>query len=777
VLVVVVLLTVGIAIGLVRSKEEPPVEPGAVESQHGRLNAELLAQLAQLEAQERHLNETTWADEMLAQACGRTFEIFWDELNASTNRLEVAASFPVGKIVLGQRSGPRGLRHGIELWESDGRGVELAGEAWRGYVEAFRSAGWELGATEFRHRRFDVDEAGRPEESRFYFAAHLDNVPRSERAVLEGELVVSWDAPGPEDELVSVGAIDASGLSLKTRRGELPFREMELDRIAPPENAYSIDPLIAYDLDGDGLSEIILAGKNLVYRRNEDGTYRKEQLCRHLPGVLYTAVLADFDGDGAVDLLCASIEGLWLVKGSEGGTFEEPGRLVRSRTRDWKYPFVLTCGDIDGDGDLDVFVGQYKVPYEGGAMPTPYYDANDGDPAYLLLNDGKGDFTDVTESAGLGAKRHRRCYSASFVDLDGDGAMDLVVVSDFAGVDLYRNDGRGRFTDVTRERVAESEAFGMAHSLADFNGDGRLDLLMIGMPSPAVDRLEHMGLWRTYPGEDRAMRARMVYGNRLFLARATSDAGYEQNALSDSIARSGWSWGCGTFDFDNDAYPDVYVANGLESRDSVSDYEPEYWLHDLFVGTSESDSAAYFYFKSKFGRTRGRGQSYGGFERNRLYWNQEARSFLDVAHLFGTGNQEDSRNVVADDLDGDGRVDLIVTSFEPWPESKQILRIYRNELGETGRWIGFRFRERAAGPSPVGASVKVRYGARAAIRHVVTGDSHRSQHGGTVHFGLGDVERVDSVEIRWPGGAVVRLRTPELDRYHTVETPGLGGSR
>ena len=77
-------------------------------------------------------------------------------------------------------------------------------------------------------------------------------------------------------------------------------------------------------------------------------------------------------------------------------------------------------------------------------MPVPHYDANDGVPAFLLLNDGHGFFTDVTGASGLEKKRWRRLFSASFADLDGDGRLDLVTASDFAGVDVYRNEGAGR---------------------------------------------------------------------------------------------------------------------------------------------------------------------------------------------------------------------------------------------------------------------------------------------------------------------------------------------
>src|SRR5262249_8016113 len=148
------------------------------------------------------------------------------------------------------------------------------------------------------------------------------------------------------------------------------------------------------------------------------------------------------------------------------------------------------------DGDLDLFLGQYRVPTLGQILKPSFYDANDGHPAYLLLNDGRGNFTDATPNAGLEKKRGRRIFSASFADLNDDGQLDLVVASDFAGADLYMNDGEGHFTDMTSNWIAEPHAFGMAHALSDFNADGRLDLLMIGMTSPTVNRLDHLGLRR-----------------------------------------------------------------------------------------------------------------------------------------------------------------------------------------------------------------------------------------------------------------------------------------
>ncbi|MBM3839560.1 MAG: CRTAC1 family protein [Verrucomicrobia bacterium] len=785
-----VLLSIGVAVFAIWfSHESPSSDESANPSD--RPIREITAKLAAFEAREREVAESVWGKELLAQECGRTFEGLWDSLNAATNKLKLAADFPVSEIVLGDWSRTQDLPHGIKLRNPLATGRSLTTEEWRRFVEEFARAGWRLEQTEFRHTRFDTDEAGLPRQSRFYFSAHLTRSARSERAAVEGDLIVEWAAtPAPasvsgrgslqtEDLPASHSAlraphsalvkqIDASRLTLKTRAGEPPFRMILQETIAPPEKSATIDPLILYDLDEDGLSEIVLAAKNLVYRRRGKDRYEPEPLCRIPPGLIFTAVIADSDGDGTADFLCAKPEGLIFFKGSERGAFNAAGRLVWMANPRLQNASVLTCGDIDQDGDLDLFLGQYKIPTLGQVLRPNFHDANDGHPAYLLLNDGRGNFTDATAASGLEHKRFRRVFSASFADLNDDGRLDLVVASDFAGVDLYRNDGRGHFTDVTPEWVEDSHAFGMAHALADFNADGRLDLLMIGMNSPTVDRLEHLGLARPGAVEDTTMRSRMTFGNRLFLARAES--GFVQTPLSESIARSGWSWGCSAFDFDNDGFPDVYVANGHESKQTVRDYEPEFWLHDIYVDDSVDDAAATAYFTSKFARTRGRGWSYAGYEKNRLYLNQRGELFVEIGHLWGIAMEQDSRNVVADDLDGDGRVDLLVTTLEVWPVARQTLRVFKNMLENGGNWIGFHFREEA-GKTLVGARVTLHYNGREVTRQIVTGDSYRSQHANTVHFGLGTLDRVVRAEIRWPGGKMISLDEPPVNRYHSIPAP------
>jgi hypothetical protein len=199
----------------------------------------------------------------------------------------------------------------------------------------------------------------------------------------------------------------------------------------------------------------------------------------------------------------------------------------------------------------------------------------------------------------------------------------------------------------------------------------------------------------------------------------------------------------------------------------VKDYEPEFWLHDIYVAGATNNPAAELYFQSKFTRTRGRGQSYGGYEQNRCYLNLGGTNFLEAGYLLGVGLEQDCRNVVVDDLDGDGRMDLLVTSFEVWPTAKQTLRVYQNRLPQTGNWIGFRFAA-AREPPVIGTTVTIHYGNCAAAAEIITGDSYRSQTANTLHFGLGLANQVDWAEVVWADGRKERIDQPPINRYNNV---------
>ncbi len=522
-----------------------------------------------------------------------------------------------------------------------------------------------------------------------------------------------------------------------------------------PTNGVSlfVDPLLL-DRD-DGTVRLVLAGAGKAVVLNGSGWQWSQADFGPAERVI-AAVIADLDRDGIREHVVADASGVRVRKSYGWKTlWSAPAKL--------RQPQSISAGDIDGDGDSDLWITQYKLPYVGGQFPTPYYDANDGHPSFLLRNDGDH-FTDITESSGLAPKRLRRTYSASFVDLDGDGDQDLVNVSDFAGVDVYLNDGKGRFSDITSTLGDTRHLFGMAHTLADFNGDELPDLLAIGMDSPVASQLDALALGRIEFPLHTAKRSPMTFGNRVFLGRRPASEAYGliQAPWTGELRRGGWAWGVAVFDWNNDGFDDVYMVNGHETFESRVDFERQFWLHDIYVGGSTNDPAALLYFMQTNEKRRAARQSYGGWQANRMFSGSASGQYEENAWLLGLALTEDCRNVIAGDFDDDGRVDLAVTTYEQWPVFRQRLLILRNESEPKRNWIGFRF----AG-DVTGCRVELETGKGPRRHWFVTGDSYRSQSNFDAHFGLGAATGILKAEIVLPDKRRIALPT-EINRWHLI---------
>ncbi|MGA1238295.1 MAG: CRTAC1 family protein, partial [Limisphaerales bacterium] len=715
-----------------------------------------------IEALELQALETVWLPELIAQPCSQFIEEFWNHLNSSTNRLlSLTQITPTPVTLPSWPKSPPDSRN-IQHRRPSPPHSTLPYSNWTNLLHSLHHQGWSLLEFELRHESFETNASGLPLRSGLYAAAHCSHPTTQLHITLQGRLWIDWTPTQPHQPAIP-HQINATQLELKTRQGPPAFHPSFTTTIPPPNQDYSLDPLLVHDLNHDHTSEIILAAGNLLYQRTPSGSYNPLPLCQIPTRSITSAILADITHDGITDFVCATLKGLTVYPGSTNSiTFSLPHYSAWNAPADWHYPMSISAGDIDGDSDLDLFIGQYRIPYSDNSFPTPFYNALDGFPSFLLLNDGTGHFTDITPTSGLSTKRNRRTYSASLVHLNDDNLLDLLVVSDFAGLDLYLNTSNASFTDQTSQLIPNPYAFGMAHAFADFNRDGHQDLLMIGMHSPTVDRLNTLNLWRTENPLEQTMRTNMTHGNRLYLSHPNSP--FSSPTWTHSIARSGWSWGCTALDVENDGWPDVYIANGLESRTSVHDYEGEYWLHDRFVGAQSTNHALHYYFQGKFARTRGQGDSYGGYDRNRLFLNQTGHGFTDVGHLLGVGFQEDGRNVVSDDLNNDGKMDLIITGYDLFPNPQLTLRVLENHIPESGNWIGFHL------PSTVAPGTRITLHANSftTTRQITSGDSHRSQHPPHLHFGLGQIQQISHAEIRWPSGQVTLLPHPAINHYHPL---------
>jgi hypothetical protein len=623
--------------------------------------------------------------------------------------------------------------------------------AWLQQLQSLFNQGWRLRRS--RWHLIDPPRAGQP-HGIVRFELLLERMPDAARASIRGEAVLhEWSDPQ------SLGArIEIRDLEIISRTGAPLFiTEAELDLPIPPHTPFT-DPLLSLPQANGSEPELFLPGASVRVRRDA-GNWRMEPL----PGLpkqrLWAAAIADWNRDGHPDLLLAGSDGLRWIAGPD---WVGPGTSLWAAPQPLRHPQVLAVSDIDGDGDSDVFVGQYKLPYVGGQFPTPWHDANDGFPCFLLRNDGPDGLKDITESAGLGQRRFRRLYSASFADWNDDGKPDLIWVSDFAGVDLFQNLGEARFEVRTALLGDSRHLFGMAHVSGDFNGDGHTDLFAIGMDSPVADRLGRLGVHHAGWPQDLQRRRDMTHGNRLWLGNPT---GLKEPGWAGQLARGGWAWAVTTGDFDNNGHLDFHLCNGHETRAGVRDYERQFWLQDLHAARSTADPATDVFFRNAAGKRAADAASYGGWQHGALFLGTDEQAHANLGWLAGSAVFADTRNAVSLDFNGDGHLDLAVTTFEEWPRPRQRLILLRNTATSTGHWVGFQFKDRTG----LDTRIRIQAGGRTFERRLTTGESHRSQSAGYLHFGLGPTAVIDSAAIRQPGQPWKPLPIPAINQWHLLD--------
>jgi hypothetical protein len=731
--------------------------------------------LAQSEAR---FDATVWRDEITAQRYERTFVLLADEFRRGTNKLETLAAFAFDEIVLPKPKGePAPLGLGIQRQEFDPtEKSSVPHAAWEMRLRQLAGGGWHAIQAEWTHEKFIPPKDGKGAWSEMAFEIHGERVSGRVRFIVKGRLGVDWLSGATNAPPFRPQRLTVTELEVLERDGLPGFTTHAVVTPNPPDRVgemVNMHPVLVTDLDGDGDDDIVMAGVNRLFRNDGSANFTpmdfiEEKVFR---GSTDAGVIADFNGDGKPDFLTVAKDGsltnrLALYPGNGALPFSSEPALACD-TAKIVAPSAMTAADVDYDGDLDVWVGQYKPPYKGGQLPTPYYDSNDGHPAFLLFNDGHGHFVESTTPRGVEPKRNRRTLAASFVDLNGDDHADLVTVNDYAGVDLYYNDGTGHFTDETA-RLYNRHLFGMGHCFADFDRDGLMDFLAIGMSVPTVRRLEFMKLGRADQPERTRKRVEMAYGNRAYLQRP---GGWERPPFADRLAATGWSWGTTAFDFDNNGAVDVYVANGHISGESIEDYDSHIWTHDIYVGSSREDPRLLAYFDEPFRGINTGKTSSNGYQHNVLLMDTGTNDYVNVAFLMGVAHEMDSRVVVSADLNGDGRMDLILTEGQ-WmggPHTgRNRLWIHLNQLATGNHWIGARLAATNPAVSPIGAKVSVRTEQRIYVAQIVTGDSYQSQHPNAVHFGLGKTDHVQEVVVRWANGNVQRLVNPAVDRYHPI---------
>ena len=279
------------------------------------------------------------------------------------------------------------------------------------------------------------------------------------------------------------------------------------------------------DIDGDGFDDLYVcqpAGlPNRLYRNRGDGTFEDITEAAGVGMLENTAcaLFADIDNDGRQDLIvvCTSGPRLFLNQG-DGKFATKPGAFQFATPPQGTFTGAAIA-DYDRDGWLDIYFCLYLY-YQGTDQykyPSPYYDAENGPPNFMMRNQRDGTFRDVTAQSGLDKNNTRYSFCCGWNDYNSDGWPDLYVVNDFGRKNLYRNNGDGTFTDVAPQAGVEDVGAGMSVCWLDHDNDGTEDLYVANMWTAAGKRISTQEIFqKDAPEAARALYRKHAMGNSLF---------------------------------------------------------------------------------------------------------------------------------------------------------------------------------------------------------------------------------------------------------------------
>ena len=525
------------------------------------------------------------------------------------------------------------------------------------------------------------------------------------------------------------------------------------------------------DFDRDGHEDLFVGDgvRSILYKGDGAGHFQdvteSAGLARSADeGIPATGLAAgDVDGDGFPDLFVTNAFGpARLFRNHGDGTFEETtaasGIAVPGNARSAAF------ADIDGDGDLDLYVAVTGDYYS--QMPDPAFDAKDGRRNFLYINDGRGHFTDATDARGLG-KDTRWTLSALFQDYDHDGREDILATNDFGLKNLYRNEGP-RFVDVAKKAGTQARAYGMSGAWADYDGDGRPDVYTTGTDTQWYFLHEYPSIPVAFFGRVFLSVAvkwceEMASGNTLLLQRA--DHTFEDATARSGAKHAGWNWSSIAADLDDDSWPDLYATNGMWGDGRDHDVELEFWWQtlaywdDYVAGTKTFDR---------------KGAGVNGIERDRFFRNRGGAAagtpiFEERAFLDGLDLETNGRAAVAFDANEDGALDLFVRSVQA-PEALFIGSRRPDEHYLRLRLSGTPGVDNRDG---IGARVTAQLsGGRRIVTENANPSGYLSTGSPIVHLGLGAATRLENLSVRWPSGAVTDLGpVSEVDRTLRIQPP------
>ena len=463
----------------------------------------------------------------------------------------------------------------------------------------------------------------------------------------------------------------------------------------------NVGPNLLYRNRGDNTFEDVASGAGLANTRSAFQNYRHSG-----------PAFADMDGDGDLDLFIGGVQGdpSFVFRNNGDGTFTDVtagSGIDRLRSQ---QNVSSAFGDYDMDGDVDLLLAHWGTPRSNS---TP------GDTEHLWRNDSTPDairFVSVSVEAGLSPSiqnlqdpRAMRSeidatYAPSFAHLNDDRFPDIFMVADYNRSQVFINNGDGTFTNVTDVEVI-MDTNGMGSALGDFDNDGDLDWFVTSI---------FRNILRTSPN-----------GNRLY----RNDGGtFVDVTATAGVADGGWGWATCFFDFENDGDLDLYHTNG--------------WEFETHEGFDTDASRAFV--------SHGDG------------------TFTNQASSLGLADEGQGRGVVCADFDSDGDVDIFLWS----KDDENGGRLFRND--STGNnFVTVKLNGLPPNTQAAGARIRATIGESTQLREIILGSNFISQNPADQIFGLGQAPQVDSLVVEWPDGEVTDFGIVQGNRRLVIDHPSL----